>query len=79
MLVFVEDEFGIVIDLCHFQSENNFQIPVTLRGKTIFHIQATISLKNRRFEGESAAKLTSTGTHRLKIHISNSSRRVKVN
>ena len=36
--------------LCNFQSENVFQIPVTVRGKTICNIQATISLKNSQFD-----------------------------
>ena len=65
MHVFIEDEFSNVHDnhLCYFQSENVFQIPVTPRGKTIFDIQATISLKNRRFHEKRATKLTSAGTH----------------
>ena len=49
--------------LCHFQSENVVQIPVTLQGKTIFDIQPTISLKNRRFDEKSETKSTTAGTH----------------
>ena len=64
MLVFIEDELGSLYHhLCHFQSENVFHIPVTLRGTTIFDIQATISLKNRRFDEKSTTKSTFAGTH----------------
>ena len=43
--------------LCHFQSEN-------VLGKTIFDtVQATISLKNRRFDEKSATKSRTAGTH----------------
>ena len=48
---------------CHVQSENAVQIPKTLRCKTMFDIQATISLKDRRFDEKSATKSTSVGTH----------------
>ena len=68
MLVFIEAEFSIVlISLGHFQSENVVQIPVTLQGKTIFNMQATISLKNRRFDEKSATKSTTAGTH-IEVH-----------
>ena len=66
MLVFIEDEFSIIIlslDMCQFPSENGFQIPVTLRGKTIFGIQTTILSKNRQFHEKSATKSASAGTH----------------
>ena len=50
MLVFMRMSLASLYNhLCHFQSENVFQTPVTLPGKTIFDIQGTISLKNRRF------------------------------
>ena len=49
--------------LYHFQSESVVQIPVTLRRKTIFDKQATISLKNRRFDEKSLTKSTPAGTH----------------
>ena len=49
--------------LCHFQSENVFKRPVTLRGKAVFHIQATNSLKHRRFDEKSATKSRSAATH----------------
>lgn len=61
MLVFIEDEFRIV--LCHFQGENALEIPVTLQGKIIFDIQTTISLKNRRFVEKGATESMFTGTH----------------
>ena len=38
-------------------------MPVTLRGKTIFDIQATISFKKRQFHEKSATKSTIAGTH----------------
>ena len=43
-----------------FQSENVFQIPVRLRGKTI---QVTILLKKRQFQAKSVMKSASAGTH----------------
>ena len=49
--------------MCHFQSENVFQIPVMLQGKTIFYIQAMILLKNQRSDENSLSKSTSSGTH----------------
>ena len=66
MLVFMEDEFSIVIQslVSPVQSGNVFQIQLTLQGKTIFIIQATISWKNRPFDDKSATKSTSVGTHK---------------
>ena len=50
--------------LCHFQSENVFQIPaINATKRTIFDIQATISLKNRQFDEHRVTKSTSTGKH----------------
>ena len=49
--------------LCQFPRENALQIPVTIRRKTIFDMQATILWKNRRFDEKSVTKSTSAGTH----------------
>ena len=66
MPAFIEDEFSMVI-YNHFgvtsKVKNGFQIPITLRGKTILDIQATISLKDRRFDEKGAWKSTSAGSH----------------
>ena len=51
--------------LCHFQSDNVFQIPVTLQGKTILLYISDNFVENQRFDEKkkSTWNLTPAGTH----------------
>ena len=50
--------------LCHFQSENVFELPVTLRRKTIFDIKRRFRWKIDYFRKNERDKIDGAGTHR---------------